>query len=125
MTKSPILEPISTIKSSKRRARQGCIRLVNGFWIERNPKSEPIEKKIENRHEFFTRRVKELGLLDKDSDYDGMLGKAVLELSEVFGKQGHSGFSANATRSIFNQLMDEWENPSPIVSDKLNVKKKK
>lgn len=44
------------------------------------------------------------GLFDKDSDYDGMLGEAVLELVEVFAKQGHSGFSASQTLQIFNEV---------------------
>lgn len=35
------------------------------------------------------------GLFDKDSDYDGMLGTAALEIIEVFAKQGHSGMSAS------------------------------
>ena len=61
------------------------------------------------RHEFFKKRLKELGLYDQDSDYGGMLGKAVEELSETFAKQGHSGYSAVITRGVFNQLMDEYE----------------
>lgn len=44
------------------------------------------------------------GLFDKDSDYDGMLGNAVLELVKVFAKQGHSGFSAKATLELFNTV---------------------
>jgi len=65
----------------------------------------------ENRHEFFKRRLRELGMYDDDSDYDGMLGRAVEELSEVFGKQGHSGMSASVTRELLNKLMDEYEAP--------------
>lgn len=48
--------------------------------------------------------LKLAGLFDKDSDYDGMLGEAVLELVKVFAKQGHSGFSAMQTLKIFNQV---------------------
>ena len=44
------------------------------------------------------------GLFDKDSDYDGMLGTAVLELIDVFGKQDHSGCSANLVSNLFNKL---------------------
>lgn len=69
------------------------------------------------------------GLLDKDSDYDGMLGKAVLELVRVFAKQRHSGFSASATLAIFEKvasykpltpigkLEDEWMNISGMTAD--------
>ena len=46
------------------------------------------------------------GLFDKDSDYGGMTGEAVMELIEVFGEQGHSGMSASLTRNIFNKLAD-------------------
>lgn len=50
--------------------------------------------------------LKLAGLFDKDSDYDGMLGDAVLELVKVFAKQGHSGFSAHQTLKIFNIVAD-------------------
>ncbi len=46
------------------------------------------------------------GLFDKDSDYGGMIGEAVLELIERFSEQGHSGFSAGMVNSIFNKLVD-------------------
>ena len=63
-----------------------------------------------NRHEYFKKRLKKLGVLDKDSDYNGMIGKSVRQLSSVFSKQGHSGMSAQITMSLFNQLMSEWNN---------------
>ena len=63
----------------------------------------------ENRHEFFMRRLRELGLYDHDSDCEGMIGYAVEELSATFSKQGHSGMSAEVTLTIFNQLMTEWQ----------------
>lgn len=44
------------------------------------------------------------GLFDKDSDYNGMVGKAVMELMKLFAKQGHSGFSANWVLDLFNRL---------------------
>lgn len=50
------------------------------------------------------KELKLAGLLDKDSDYNGMLGEAVLELVKVFSKQGHSGFSANWTLDVFNKV---------------------
>lgn len=63
------------------------------------------------------------GLYDADSDYDGMVGKAVEELLDCFHKQGHSGHSAGLVASIFNRLVtgktltpltgedDEWFEP--------------
>jgi len=48
--------------------------------------------------------LKKAGLFDKDADYDGMLGDAVLELITVFAAQGHSGYSAQMTRELFYKL---------------------
>lgn len=48
--------------------------------------------------------LKIAGLFEKDSDYDGMIGTAVLELIEVFAKQGHSGCSAGIVLDIFNTV---------------------
>lgn len=75
------------------------------------------------------KELKLAGLFDKDSDYDGMLGEAVLELVKVFSKQGHSGFSAHQTLKIFNivadykpltpigSTKDEWMNISDMSSE--------
>lgn len=73
--------------------------------------------------------LKLAGLFDKDSDYDGMIGEAVLELVKVFSKQGHSGFSASWTLDVFNKVAnykpltpigkskDEWMNVSDMSTD--------
>lgn len=57
-----------------------------------------------NLMEYAREEVERAGLLDSDSDYDGMLGRAVLELVEVFSKQGHSGTSAALTLDIFRHI---------------------
>lgn len=45
------------------------------------------------------------GLFDKSGDfYDGAIGKAVMELIEVFSKQGHSGMSAPIVADLFSKL---------------------
>lgn len=44
------------------------------------------------------------GLFDEDSDYDGALGKSVIELIRLFASQGHSGVSAGETIKLFNDL---------------------
>ena len=56
------------------------------------------------------------GLFDKDSDYNGMLGKAVMELVEKFSEQGHSGFSAYLTLDIFSRVA-RFKTLNPISSD--------
>ena len=65
--------------------------------------------------------LEKAGLFDKDSDYGGMLGESVKELLLVFQKQGHSGFSAQATASIFYKLI-KGEPLSPLTqaSDEWN-----
>jgi hypothetical protein len=61
--------------------------------------------------------LKLAGLFDKDSDYDGMLGEAVLKLVKEFSKQGHSGFSAHQTLRIFNEVAN-FKNLTPIGQSK-------
>lgn len=48
-------------------------------------------------------------LLRKDSDYDGMLGRAVLRMAELFSSEGHSGMSARFARAYFNWLCDAYD----------------
>lgn len=75
----------------------------------------------------YDRNMEELriaGMFDKDSDYDGDIGKSVQQLLKVFRDQGHSGFSAARTAEIFATLVDgkvliplkgisdEWEDVS-------------
>ncbi len=74
---------------------------------------------MENRHEFFKRRLQEHGLYKPDSDYEGFVGKYVEELSETFANQGHSGCSAEITIGLFNELMEEWKGGGK--NDDLNV----
>lgn len=44
------------------------------------------------------------GLFDKDSDYEGALGEAVMKLIKVFADEGHSGFSAGMAISVFEKV---------------------
>lgn len=54
--------------------------------------------------EYAKNELQIAGLLDKDSDYEGRLGESVLELIEVFAKQGHSGGSREMMIGIFTKL---------------------
>ena len=56
------------------------------------------------------------GLFDKDSDYNGMLGDAVVELVEVFAGQGHSGFSASIVTGLVNKLF-KYEPLGPLTGE--------
>ena len=63
-------------------------------------------KKIlnENLTDYAYSQLDKAGLFDLDSDYEGMIGKVVMELIELFSNQGHSGFSASWVTDIFNKL---------------------
>jgi len=45
------------------------------------------------------------GLLDKDSDYGGMIGEAVLKLINTHFDEGHSGMSHEYVLQIFNKVV--------------------
>ena len=63
------------------------------------------------------RELEHIGAFTKDSDfYEGMTGNAVMELIEVFDKQGHSGMSANIVLRLFNKLAD-FKPISPLTFD--------
>ena len=68
-----------------------------------------------NRHEMFIKRLREIGMYDADSDYDGMIGGAVERMSKVFADEGHSGVSAAVTCGLWNKLMDEYNNPESVM----------
>jgi hypothetical protein len=60
----------------------------------------------EGMKDWAINELKLAGLFDKDSDYEGMIGKSVAELFETFTKQGHSGMSAMMTSEIFHKLVN-------------------
>ena len=65
------------------------------------------KEKGDNNMTETERAIRELelaGMFDDDSDYNGGIGKCVKELLLLFGKQGHSGFSASRVSDIFHTL---------------------
>lgn len=56
------------------------------------------------------------GFYDKDAMYGELLPNAVLELLEVFSKQGHSGMSASVTIGLFKTLA-EHKPLTPLTDD--------
>lgn len=61
---------------------------------------------------------RELAISDPEGNqaYDGMLSKAVMELIELFSKQGHSGMSASFTTDIFGKLA-RYQPLSPLTGE--------
>lgn len=56
------------------------------------------------------------GFFDPDSDYDGMIGVAVMGLIDTVANQGHSGTSINYVVAIFNQLV-QFKALTPLTDD--------
>jgi hypothetical protein len=56
------------------------------------------------------------GLFSEESVYGGEIGKAVMELMEVFAKQGHSGGSAPKVAYLFQHLAN-YKPLSPITGE--------
>jgi len=56
------------------------------------------------------------GLFDEDSDYDGALGPAILEVVKTFSSYGHSGFSAMMSVAILEKLL-RFEPLTPLTNN--------
>lgn len=82
---------------------------------------EPVghEWKAEDSN-FMKHAERELDLLlgaDNSEDfYNGGIRQAVMELMEVFARQGHSGTSASIVREMFASLSD-FKNLTPLTND--------
>lgn len=65
---------------------------------------------------FAELELKAAGFFDEDSDYDGLIGKSVMELINLFEQQGHSGMSASIVSGLFYKLA-KYEPLLPIKGD--------
>jgi len=71
---------------------------------------------MSNSRSYAERELRIAGLYDPDSDYDGALPESVLELLDVFARQGHSGAGAARVASLFSRLV-RFEPLSPLTGD--------
>lgn len=86
---------------------------IRMWWNKHNP----FKKKEESNLVRHARRELELaGLFRKDSDYGGMLGKAVVEIIQKFADQGHSGFSASYCLHLVERL-GRFEALTPLTDN--------
>lgn len=53
---------------------------------------------------------------EEDDFYGGMTGESVMQLVDVFSKQGHSGMSASLVSFLFKELVD-GKPLSPLTND--------
>lgn len=89
------------------------------FWNTPEALDLMYDECTDERSNLVTHALTELdrtGLLGSDSDYDGMIGAAVMELVKVFARQGHSGMSAQITASLFNELAS-YRALTPLTDD--------
>lgn len=97
----------------------GCLEDIVGEWLineeKSNAKIEPdFIPETSQLVKYAEEELKRAGLLNKNSDYDGMLGEAALEIVKVFSKQGHSGYSAETVTQIVEKLM-RYEPLTPLT----------
>jgi hypothetical protein len=75
-----------------------------------------MEIHMSNLEQHAESELRRAGLFDSDSDYDGAIGPAVMELVRAFCGKGHSGGSASITLAAFNRVI-QWKPLAPITSD--------
>lgn len=62
------------------------------------------------------RELRAAGLFDKDSDYGGMMGEAVLRLIRTHAAEGHSGLSHSWALDLFTRLAN-FQVLTPLTND--------
>jgi hypothetical protein len=67
-----------------------------------------------NLETFAEDELRRAGLFDKDGDYGGMLGDAVMKMVRVFADEGHSGFSAGIAIAAFERVA-KFEPLTPLT----------
>jgi len=83
------------------------------------------------------RELSLIGAGENNEDYEGKLRAAVLEIVDVFSKQGHSGYSASLTVSMVEKLLrfmpltpltgeeDEWTHIDPSIGGDIAAQNKR
>lgn len=64
--------------------------------------------------EYAEEELRRAGLLDTGSDYDGWLGRCVLDLMAMFVSQGHTGESAARVLGLLDRLL-QFKPLSPLT----------
>jgi hypothetical protein len=71
---------------------------------------------MSNLEAYAKSELERAGFFDKDSDYGGLLGEAVMKLIKVFADEGHSGMSAPLAIRIFERVA-RFEPLTPLTGD--------
>lgn len=85
------------------------LRTVNGAGEKEQPQMSNLEA-------FARDELQRAGLFDKDSDYGGMMGDAIMKMVKMFADEGHSGFSANMAISLFERVA-RFEPLTPLTGE--------
>jgi len=91
--------------------------IYNSARSRLNESNDQWDKNKDNLYQHALSELRYAGFYDKDADYGGMIPQAVLEIMEVFCKQGHSGGSASIVIAILEKIL-RWENLTPISDSK-------
>jgi len=59
---------------------------------------------MSNLVDYAKAELKRIGMLDSGEPYNDNVGKAILDLIELFASQGHTGFTAPYTIRVFERL---------------------
>ena len=59
---------------------------------------------MSNLVDYAKDELKRIGMIDSGEAYNDCVTKAILDLIEMFGSQGHSGFTASYTINAFSRL---------------------
>jgi len=95
-------------------------RIPTGFWDAMSglmgvtltpPTREPSNLEIHAERE-----LRRAGMFDADSDYDGMLGEAVMNMVRAHSAAGHSGFSHYMAMQLFERVAD-FKPLTPLTND--------
>lgn len=69
-----------------------------------------------NLEQYAEKEMRLAGLYGKDSDYNGMIPRAVMAMVKAHSAQGHSGGSHEITMAIFNKVI-EFKPLTPLTDD--------
>lgn len=71
---------------------------------------------MSNLADYAKDELKRIGMIDSGEPYNDMATKDILDLIELFGSQGHSGFSASYVINAFNRLAS-FKPLSPLTGE--------
>jgi hypothetical protein len=78
--------------------------------------TENTGENMSNLESFAKDELTRAGMFDKNGDYGGMLGEAVMKMIKVFADEGHSGYSASMAINVFERVA-RFEPLTPLTGE--------